>query len=154
MFQIQALPAAPFTPLFELPEDELAARGAVRRVADAKPGFPCRVSLADAEPGETVILAHYEHQPADSPFRASHAVYVREGVAQAIPSPGAVPEVLRSRTLSLRAFDAAGMMLDADLVEGRALEGAAERLLADPAVAYLHAHFAKPGCFACRIDRA
>ncbi len=78
MFQIQALPAAPFTPLFELPEDELAARGAVRRVADAKPGFPCRVSLADAEPGETVILAHYEHQPADSPFRASHAVYVRK----------------------------------------------------------------------------
>ncbi len=65
-----------------------------------------------------------------------------------------MPEVLRSRTLSLRAFDAAGMMLDADLVEGRALEGAAERLLADPAVAYLHAHFAKPGCFACRIDRA
>jgi hypothetical protein len=27
-------------------------------------------------------------------------------------------------------------------------------MLADPHVAYLHAHYAKPGCYAARIDRA
>lgn len=154
MIQVQALAREPFAPLFAMSDAELASRGAVRRVADAQPGFPCRVSLVDAEPGETVILAHFEHQPAHSPFRASHAIYVRQDAEQALPSPGEVPKLLRLRTISLRGFDAAGMMIDADLVEGPALENAAERMLADPAVRYLHAHFAKPGCFACRIDRA
>ena len=153
MFQIQALSPERFAPLFSLSDTALAARGAVRRTADATSGFPCRVSLVDAEPGETLVLVNYEHQAADTPFRASHAVYVREGAVQARLAPGEVPALLRSRTLSLRAFDASGMMLDADLVEGTALEGAAEHMLSDPAVAYLHAHSAKPGCFLCRIDR-
>ena len=83
--------------------------GALLRVADPSPGFPCRVSLCDAEPGETVLLVHYEHQPAASPFRASHAVYVRRGAVQAHPAPGEVPEMLRRRLLSVRAFDDAGM---------------------------------------------
>ena len=154
MIQVQALARELFAPLFAMSDAELASHGAVRRVADAQPGFPCRVSLVDAEPGETVILAHFEHQPAHSPFRASHAIYVRQDAEQALPSPGEIPQLLRLRTISLRGFDAAGMMIDADLVEGSALEKAAERMLADPSVRYLHAHFAKPGCFACRIDRA
>jgi hypothetical protein len=152
-FRISALPKAPFEPLFHLSDEELAAHGAVRRVADAKPGFPCRVSLVDAEIGETVILLHYEHQPAPTPFRASHAIYVRPGADEAHPAAGEVPEALRTRILSLRAFDGADMLVDADLADGRDLEPAIARLLANPRVAYLHAHFAKPGCYAARIDR-
>jgi len=153
-FRISALPRAQFEHLFNLSDDALAIQGAVRRIADAKPGFPCRISLADAEPGEVVILLHYEHQPARTPFRASHAIYVRPGADEALPEIGEVPQALRSRILSLRAFDAAGMMVDADLADGRDLEFGVQRLLADPCVAYLHAHFAKPGCYAARIDRA
>jgi hypothetical protein len=152
-FRFHALAAAPFAPLFDLPDHELARRGAVRRVADRMPGFPCRVSLRDASPGERVVLVHYEHQPAPSPFRASHAIYVREGARQARPEPGEVPEMLRSRLLSLRAFDAAGMMVDADVVEGRAVETLLERMLAGPATTYVHVHFARPGCFAARVER-
>jgi hypothetical protein len=65
-----------------------------------------------------------------------------------------IPDQLRIRTLSLRAFDVAGFMRAADLVAGTAMEPALEQLLSDPAVAYIQAHFAKFGCYAARIDRA
>ena len=153
-FQITALDAETFAPFFHMTDDELAGRRAVRMVADAHPGYPCRVSLADAEVGEELILVNYDHQPAESPYRAAHAVFVRKAARQASLSPGEVPEQLRSRTLSLRAFDANGMIVTADLVDGEALAPALGRLLADPAAAYVHIHFAKYGCYAARADRA
>jgi hypothetical protein len=153
-FRISGLPLAPFVPLFSLPEQELAARNIVRTIADRKPGFPCRVSLTDAEPGEKLLLLNYEHQPAGSPYRASHAIYVRERATEAHPGPGEVPEVIRSRLLSVRAFDAQGMMLDADVVQGSEVAATIERMFADQSVAYLHLHNAKPGCYAARVDRA
>ena len=152
-FQISALPSASFAPLFALDDDALAAMGGVRCVANRSPGFPCRVSLRDATPGETVLLVHYEHHPVASPFRASHAVYVREGAEQARPERGEVPEMLRSRLLSVRAFDGAGMLVDADVVEGREVEAAIARMFGETRVAYVHLHFARPGCFAARVDR-
>ncbi len=153
-FRIQALPMAAFADLFAMSDEALRERGALRRVVDKKPGFPCRVSLVDAEIGETVLLVHYEHQPAHTPFRASHAVYVRENAVQAQCASGEVPDLLRSRMLSVRGFDAQGMLIEADLVDGRALEPAIERLLSDLNVAYLHLHYAKPGCYAARVDRS
>jgi uncharacterized protein DUF1203 len=152
-FRILGLPAQPFTSLFTLSDAELAARGAVRRIADAKPGYPCRVSLTDAEPGEPVILVHFEHHAVASPFRASHAIYVRPGETT-YDAIDQVPEALRTRLLSVRAFDADGMMTGADVVDGHALEAAITELFADPGAAYLHVHFAKPGCYAARIERA
>jgi len=153
-FRISALPAERFEPLFGLPDAELSLRGVVRKTVDSHPGFPCRVSLADAAIGETVLLLNYEHQPACSPYRATHAIFVREGAKEAHPQVNEVPQVLRSRLLSVRAFDEAGMMLDADATMGHELEPAIARLFADPAVAYLHLHNAKPGCYAARVDRA
>ena len=152
-FRIRALPLAPFAPLFSLSDAALRVRGALRQTVDRTPGFPCRVSLADAEPGETVLLLHYEHQPAPTPFHASHAIYVRAGAVEARPAVNTVPEVLRLRLLSVRAFDADGMMVDADVVHGRALEPVVDAMLARDA-AYLHLHYAKPGCYAARVDRA
>ena len=154
MFQILPLPYAPFADLFELDDAGLAARRARRVVADAFPGYPCRVSLDDAQPGETLILVHHTHQPTETPYRASHAVYVREGAAAASPAPGAVPPMLLRRPISLRAFDAAGMMRAADLAEGEAVGPAIRDLFADPAVAEVHLHNAKPGCYAARAVRA
>jgi hypothetical protein len=152
-FVICGLPIETFQPLFALDDAELVRRGARRVVADASPGYPCRVTLEDAAPGEALILVNYVHQPADTPFRASHAVYVRTSAQRSAAHVDDVPLVLRRRTLSLRAFDSAGMLVDAELVEGAQLEGLAERLLASPSTAYLHVHYAKPGCYAARIDR-
>jgi hypothetical protein len=153
-FVIRGLDPTLFAPLFALDDDALAALDARRVVATSKPGFPCRVSLEDAEPGETLILANFEHLPVASPFRSRHAVYVREDADDPAEYRDTLPEQFRTRMLSLRAFDAAGMMVEADLADGREAETAIERMLADPMVAYLHTHFAKPGCFAARIDRA
>jgi len=153
-FQITALEAGRFEPLFSMSDEELAEHLAVRVTATSKPGFPCRVSLADAEVGEALILVNHQHQDQATPYRASHAVFVRKGASQARPAVDEVPEQLASRTLSVRAFDAAGMIVSADLADGRALATTLSALFSDPAAAYVHIHYAKQGCYAARADRA
>ena len=115
-FRITGLAPGLFRPLFGLPDEELARHGARRYVVDSKPGFPDRIAIRDAEPGETVLLVNYVHQPADTPYRASHAVFVREGADTVYDGVDEVPEALRLRTLSVRAFDVGHMMVDADLI--------------------------------------
>jgi Protein of unknown function (DUF1203) len=153
-FQISGLPLAQFAPLFSLSDEQLQAHNAVRRIADKNPGFPCRVSLRDAEPGESVLLLNYEHHAVATPYRSSHAIYVRETARQATLAVGEIPPVLSSRLLSVRAFDGAGFMVGADVVQGADLASAISKFFSDSAVAYLHLHNAKPGCYAARVDRA
>jgi hypothetical protein len=151
-YTVRGLSPDPFIPLYGLRDEELAKRRACRVVVDG-PGFPERVEMRDAEPGEALLLVNFEHQSADTPYRSSHAIYVREGATEAW-SGNHLPEVMRKRLLSLRGFSGDGMMIDADVVEGRDADPVIERLLADPKVAYIHAHYARPGCYAARIDRA
>lgn len=153
-FRITGLAADPFRPLFGLPDTELARRNARRYIAGDADSYPDRIELRHARPGEAVLLVNHEHQSAPSPYRAAHAVFVLEGAGAAFDRVGVVPDVLRPRLLSLRAFDAQHWMVDADVVDGSAIEALIERLFADPQVAYLHAHFARRGCYACRVDRA
>ena len=150
-FRITGLPAADFAHLFALSDAELAAHGAVRRTADGP--YPCRVSLTDASPGDELILVNYEHHPVDSPYRMRFAIYVRKG-EETYDKADEVPRQLRTRTLAARSFDADGMMVERELVEGTALEGAIGRLFANPRAAYLHIHYAAPGCYAARVERA
>ena len=152
-FRITGLQPDRFRPLFGLDDAELAARGVERVAIDRPHVAPCRITLEDAEPGETVLLMNFEHQPADTPYRASHAIYVREAATEAFDRPGQVPPALRRRPLSLRAFDAAHHMIDADLTEGAALEDLLVPMLAKPETAYVHIHYARRGCFAARADR-
>ncbi|NQE62555.1 DUF1203 domain-containing protein [Caulobacter sp. RHG1] len=152
-YAVTSLPAELFAPLFAMDDEALAARGARRMIADAPVGYPCRVSLDDAQPGETLILVNYEHQSAPTPFRASHAVFVREGVAP-VSMIGEMPPALRRRLLSLRAFDTNGMMIAADIVDGAEASNLIAQMFENAQVAYLHAHYAKWGCYAARIDRA
>jgi len=153
-YRITGLSPEPFQHLYGLPDDELAQRGVKRYVVDKKPGFPDRVTMRDAEPGETVLLLNHLSQSAPTPYRATHAIFVREGAALPYDEVGEIPEVMRVRLLSLRAFDAEGMMVDADVVEGAEVEPLIARLFANPAVSYIHVHNAKRGCYAGRVDRA
>ncbi|MFD0859451.1 DUF1203 domain-containing protein [Roseovarius aquimarinus] len=153
-FQIHALPAEPFEPLFRLSDGELAARKARRMIVSEHPGTPCRVSLADAEIGDTVILLNHQYLPTQSPYAASHAIYVREGVPSAEPAPGEVPAVLRTRLISVRAFDVTDMMIHADAVPGTALEEMLEEGLSLRGAAYIHLHYAKAGCYAAKVTKA
>jgi hypothetical protein len=153
-FRITGLPADKFTPFFAMSDTELAAHGAVRRIADARePGYPCRISLTDSRLGDELILVNYEHHPVASPYRMRFAVYVRKGETQ-FDAIDEVPAQLRSRTLAVRAFDDTAMMVGWELIEGRDLKAAIGRLFTDPRATYLHIHFAAPGCYAARVDRA
>jgi len=102
-FRITGLDAKPFRHLYGLSESELAAHGAIRYVAESKPGYPDRVEMRDVEPGESVLLVNYAHQPADSPYRSSHAIFVREGAQEPYDRVGEVPQCLRVRPLSREA---------------------------------------------------
>lgn len=152
-FLLRGVDPTPFAPWFALSDAELHARGAKRVIADSSPGYPCRVSLADAEVGEELLLVPYEHHATRSPYRGAGPIYIRrEARTQLVLDE--VPDVLARRMLSLRAYDEDGMMATADLVDGRELRPMLEGLLERRDAAYVHVHYAKPGCFACVAHRA
>ncbi len=153
-YVIAGLDLEAFRPLFGLSDEELARRNIVRVVADAPVGFPCRVLLEDAAPGESLLLLNHEYQAAPTPYRGRHAIFVNEAARAPRRFTDEVPPVLFTRkAIALRAFDDAGMMIDAEVVAGPAVEATILRLFENPSAAYLHAHNAARGCFAARIDR-
>ena len=153
-YRINGLDPAAFAHLVNLDGEELARHGAVRLVADSKPGFPCRVMLADAEPGESLLLVNHCSHGGNNPYRATHAIFVSERADRAASYMDEPPPVFEGRVLSLRAFDRNGMMTDAALAQPGEADATIRRLLADPRVDHLDAHNATRGCFAARIDRA
>ncbi|WGM39862.1 DUF1203 domain-containing protein [Caulobacter sp. NIBR1757] len=152
-FTITGLSPEPFRPLFGLSDAALAEQGVIRVHIDAPASAPCRITLQDAEPGETVLLLNHEHLPVDTPYRSRHAIYVREIAQETAVITDALPLALERRLLAIRAFDGDDMMVEAEVVEGREAAPLIEAWLADEKVAYLHAHYARRGCFAARIDR-
>ena len=154
-FRICGLPALQFQPLFAMTDAQLEAIG-VRRCSadDSTPGYPCRVSLMHAKPGEELILTSFQHQNANSPYRASGPIFVRKNAVETFTAVNTVPNPLRVRLLSIRAYDSNDLIVDAEVIEGANLEAALAHFLAQESVAYLHVHNARRGCYACRIDRA
>jgi Protein of unknown function (DUF1203) len=154
-YAITGLAVEPFQPFFGMAEEELARHHIVRMTADAAVGYPCRVLLEDARPGDTLLLLNHEYQPTDTPYRGRHAIFVNEAAKAPRTFIDEIPPVLSVRkAISLRAFDAGDMMIGADITAGAGVEAAVRKLLDNPKVAYLHAHNADRGCFAARIDRA
>ena len=153
-FQIHALAPARFQPLFDMADSDLVKFRAKRMTVDSNPGYPCRVSLADADIGETVILVNFEHLDADSPYRSAHAIYVREHARQVFPEINTVPELFRNRLISVRAFNNGNNMVDAELVDGSRLGESITTMLQNTSVSYLHLHNAQRGCFLASATRA
>lgn len=152
-FRIRGLDPAPFRPLFALDPQALAARDMKWVPVDAPHSAPCRITLADAEPGERCLLLPFAHHEARSPYRASGPIFVREGGSAAFDRVDELPPVFSGRLLSVRAYDAQGLMTDADVVDSNPVP-LFERFFADPAVDYLHVHYARRGCYSCRVERA
>jgi len=152
-FRIRGLDAEVFRPLFGLSEEQLHARGIHTQFADnSQPGFPCRVRLGHAACGERLLLLNYVHQPAASPYHSAHAIYVAENSVVTFDEVDVIPTPIRERLLSIRAFSANHMMVDADVIDGARAEELIGRLFAHPDVQYLHIHYAKRGCYAARVD--
>jgi len=153
-YQLRGLEPAQFERLFDLDDANLAARGMRRMRSDQPVGFPCRITLEDAPVGEEVILLAFMHQDVAGPYRASGPIFVRRGQVRAARVVNALPSALTLRPLSVRAYDARNEMVDAEVVDGARAEPLIRQYLKRHDVAYLHVHFARRGCFACRIDRA
>src|SRR5207237_2340250 len=136
-FRIVGLPLAQFEPLFSLDDNELAQKGARRLVVNAKPGFPCRISLQDADIGERVILVPFMHHDVESPYRASGPIFVRETAKEVELTPGEIPDVVAGRVMSVRAYDDQGVMVNAAVTPGKELESESEKLFRDAQVACL-----------------
>ena len=149
----RGLPRDRFAPLFGLSDADLAARGARRVVADEDFGFPCRVSLEDAAAGESLILLNHTSHDVSGPYRATHAILVRENAEEAVPLIDRTPPVFARRTLSLRGFDASGDLLASRIARPEEHESAIRELLAGPRIDHIDAHNAGHGCFSARIER-
>ena len=152
-YVVKGLEPSTFAGLRGATDDKLQATGARRVVADARPGYPCRISLEDARIGETLILLPYAHHQATSPYRASGPIFVRETALTTTHHNNELPESLQTRLLSIRAYDKAGEMVDAEVIEGRDADPVVRTLLGRADVAFLHAHYARRGCYAALIER-
>lgn len=152
-YRLQGLDPTPFAPLFALSDAALVAHRATRAEAQSATGYPCRVSLEDAAVGDALMLVNHVSLDGSTPFRASHAIYVREGVEQSTVYEDRLPEMLDRRTLSLRGFDADGMLRAAVVAAPGEGDGQVRALLSDPEVATVHAHNAGHGCFLAKIER-
>ena len=153
-FRISGLDPAQFAPLFGLDDDALAALGARGHLVGPDSGIPDRIELRDANEGEAVILLNYVHQPADTAYRASHAIFVLEGAVAPANLVDEIPSAMATRLISLRAFSPNHELVSADVAQGVELAPLISTFFGNPAVSYIHAHYAKPGCYAAKIERA
>lgn len=153
-FRIRGLDPAPFLPLYGRSSDTLAQEGIVRMSVDAPQAYPDRIELRDASPGESVLLLNHTYLDAPTPYRGTHAIFVREGATERYDQVDEVPDALRIRLLSVRAFDHGHMMIDAEVVEGTGLRPLIERWFDDERIAFLQLHHARRGCYAAQVDRA
>jgi hypothetical protein len=152
-YRISGLDPAVFAALRDADEATLEAHNAKRVVAANKPGFPCRVSLEDAEVGESLILLHHVSHDVATPYRSAYAIYVRETAGQAATYIDELPPVFANRPMAFRAFDADGMLRNAALAAPGEADVAIRTLLEAPEIAYIDAHNAAYGCFAARVER-
>ena len=146
-FTVHALPE-------DVADEARRSPGAVPAVAGDGP-YPVRCCLRDVDDAAAVVLASVMPFRGESPYAARSPVYLHsERCDGHTAERHAVPAILRGRLLSVRAYDGSHMLTGTEVLQGADLEGAIGRLLGDDPGAYVHVHFAGPGCFACRIDRA
>jgi Protein of unknown function (DUF1203) len=138
--------------IHSLPAGEVdGSVSAARRVLIDYPA-PCRRCLRNAQVGDALLLAPYDPFTLESPYAGEGPVFVHaDGCDAHQPSPGAVCEQVFGRVLSVRVYDAEAMLLEAEVIAGEQLAERARALLGSGG-AFLHVHFAGPGCFAFRVD--
>jgi hypothetical protein len=152
-YRIEGLAPQAFESLFGMMDGELAGQGAVRVTADSPTGYPCRVSLREAEPGEELVLLNYVSHDVEGPFRTTYGIYVRKDAGAAASFTDETPPLFEGRTLGLRGFGADGMLKGAMLAMPGEADAKIRELLEQPEVHNIHAHSAAYGCFLARIER-
>lgn len=153
-FKIKPINHNEFSGFFELTNLELEKIGGIKMTADKFPGFPCRISLEDAEIGEEVILIPYNHHKTNSPYQASGPIFIRNRAITPTFEINQIPHMLKHRLLSLRGYDNNGIMKEATVIEGNIIKEQIIKTFENEKIAYIHIHNAKPGCYNCLVERA
>jgi Protein of unknown function (DUF1203) len=152
-YRITGLPSQPFAHLIGASEAVLAESGAIRVTAGADKGWPCRISLADAKAGESLILLNHTSHDVATPYRSAYAIYVRECLHTPAEYTDQTPPVFEGRPMAFRAFDAEGMLRDAALALPGEADAKIRALFGTAEIAYIHAHNAAHGCFSAKVER-
>ncbi|MDW6094794.1 DUF1203 domain-containing protein [Vibrio rhizosphaerae] len=153
-FIIKPIEKSMFSEYLNLNDQQLEKFSAKWLIADSKPGFPCRVSLKEAEIGERILLIPYKYHDVNSPYKASGPIFIREDAVEAKLNINEIPEILTQRLLSVRAYSEDSLMIHAETTLGSGLEKIICNMLTDANVKYLQVHNANPGCFNCTVYRA
>ena len=137
----------------------------LRPFVDEEGGAPLRCCLRDSGPGERIALISYRPvrrsvtdlgRAADAgaaPYDEAGPVFVH---AQSCDGPNGdrYPEQLRRRQLVLRCYGTDGRILGGTVAPpGDGQPNALAELLADPAVAFVHARTVVHGCFLADVRR-
>ena len=152
-FRISALDDQIFNSFFELNDAELEKVGGKRIIVDEKPGYPCRVSLEDAEIGEEVILVPFEFHKTKSPYQAKGPIFIRKGVKTKKMDKNEIPKMLNHRLLSFRGYDKSGFMKSALTEKGNKTIEIIGKIFENKNIEYIHVHNSSPGCYNCQVNR-
>src|SRR6266545_4300144 len=151
-FHIEAIPAADL--------DRIRANGvdvagnAFTPFVEDTGGSPVRCCLRLSRAGERIALIAYRPPGTAGAYAEVGPVFVHAHPCAGYAEPNAYPAAYRARQQVLRAYDAAGRIADATLVDGSTAEDGIARLLADPAVTIVHSRNVLYGCYMFAIERA
>jgi hypothetical protein len=142
-------------------DDLRAILDAPRYIADAFPGYPCRECLRDAEVGDELILVSHDPFTTSSPYRTASPIFLHAQSCHGSIDRGEdagegthdIPQQLRRRQLSVRAFDANELMTEAEVIDGVDLHALLETFFEVESTVFVDIHNASRGCWAARAER-
>lgn len=135
-------------PISDTAAAQLRAEGGEVYVADSFPGYPCRQCLQDAAIGEELILVSHDPFEGSSPYRSASPIFLHADTCRAPSMNNELPEQLTRRQLSVRAFDANELMVDAAVIDGTDLAVTMNRFFSSSLIEQIHIHNASRGCWA------
>lgn len=126
-----------------------------RQIADDG-GYQCRHCLTIIPPGSAMLLVAYRPFDALDAYAETGPIFICADHCEGFGSRADVPKTLTaSPTFLLKGYGAddriiygTGAVIDADRIPDYA-----DRLFADPKVAYIHVRSAKNNCYQARLDR-
>lgn len=127
----------------------------IRRVAATAGGAPCRHCLRDAQAGDMMLLGSYNLLAPLGIYWTPSPIFVHADACARYDAADDVPEIVRTRLVSVRAYDRDDQCLYdlGQAVQGTAVDPFLTRAIGDARTKFVNIHTAKPGCLLCRMER-
>ena len=149
-FRIEAIPAAELNRVRAAGQD---IEGNPFTPRDADGGEPLRCCLRPSRAGERIALIAYRPSGTAGAYAERGPVFIHAEACAGYPADGGWPPEFRDRQQVLRAYDAAGRIADAILVEGVDAEAGIAKLFDDPAHVVVHSRNVLYGCYMFTVSR-